>query len=116
MTNQSNPNHTLDPQADLGLALLVADDEEHSYEPISAVATLREAEEIAATDFRQRLAAIEAGADLLCPYRYVVWARNGRGHYRILHQIRFTVPPVGEAFPAAGLSPQPARWGGRFER
>ena len=44
----------LENDTDLGLALLIVDDEEGHYEPVANVATINEAKELAAADLRRR--------------------------------------------------------------
>jgi hypothetical protein len=68
----------------LGLAMLIAEDEEGRYEPVAVVASIGEAREIAASDLRGRMRSLERGEDPgLCPYEYKVWANGIDGCYRI---------------------------------
>jgi hypothetical protein len=68
----------------LGLAILIAEDEEGQYEPVAVVASIGEAHEIAESDLRGRMRRLERGEDPgLCPYEYKVWANGIDGEYRI---------------------------------
>ena len=69
---------------DLGMAMLLAEDEEFHTEPVAVVANINEAREIAASDMRRRMRELERGGDPgICPYTYKVWARGVDGDYRI---------------------------------
>jgi hypothetical protein len=68
----------------LGLAILIAESEDGQYEPVSVVASIGEAREIAASDLRGRMRRLERDQDPgLCPYSYKVWANGIDGDYRI---------------------------------
>ena len=68
----------------LGIAILIAEDEEGQYEPVAVVASIGEAREIAESDLRGRMRRLERGDDPgLCPYEYKVWANGIDGDYRI---------------------------------
>jgi hypothetical protein len=78
---EANGNKRVEDYAELGFgSLLVAEDEEGGYEPVALVSTLREARELAAEDFRFRLADVENGKDTLCPARYATWVRRSAGY------------------------------------
>ena len=78
----------LQPDTDLGNAMLIAEDDEGNYVPICMVATISEAKETAQCDFRGRMRLTERRADAgLCPVRYKVWARGVYGEYRIAIEI-----------------------------
>ena len=73
---------------ELGLAMLVAEDEDGHYEPVAVAATINEAKEVAERDLRDRMRSIERGEDAgLCPVRYKLWARGIDGDYRLAHEI-----------------------------
>ncbi len=72
---------------DLGLALLVAEAEDHAYEPVAVVATLREALELSVDDLAHRMARLETGDEPLCPVQYVLWMRAADGRYRLSYRI-----------------------------
>jgi hypothetical protein len=79
---------TINDDTQLGLAMLIAEDEEGHYEPVGVVATINEAREIAASDLRGRLHRLEHDLDPgMCPYEYKVWARNIDGDYRVVTKI-----------------------------
>ena len=66
---------------DLGLAMLIIEDDAGGYEPIGVVATLREAREIAEDDFRIRLEELERGGSPMAPAIYKVFARGADGFH-----------------------------------
>ncbi len=81
LTEEANANQAVDESRELGFgSLLVAEDEEGGYEPVALVSTLREARELAAEDFRTRLADVENGESPLCPDRYAIWVRRSAGY------------------------------------
>lgn len=85
--------------ADLGIAMLIAETEDGHYEPIGPVATVNEAHEIAAHDMNLRMHDLEKGGEPACPATYKIWSRDYEGEYTIIHE-----------FDAATLSPpQPRR-------
>jgi len=72
----------LQPDTELGLAVLIAEDEEGRYEPVAVVVSIAEAREIAASDLRSRMRLLDREEDPgLCPYQYKVWARGIEGSY-----------------------------------
>ena len=78
----------LQPDTELGLAMLIAEDEEGHHEPVAVASTINEAKEIAESDLRSRMCRIERGEDPgICPYTYKVWARGIDGDYRIAYEI-----------------------------
>jgi hypothetical protein len=79
----------LEPDAELGLAMLIAEDEDGHYEPVAVASTINEAKEIAESDLRGRMRSIERGAQAnLCPTRYKLWARGTDGDYRLAQEIQ----------------------------
>ena len=63
--------------------MLIAEDEEGNYEPISVAANIREGKELAHGDLRERLRRLERDEDPgICPCQYKLWARgvDGRQH------------------------------------
>ena len=78
----------LQPDTQLGLAMLIAEDEEGHYEPVAVASTINEARELAASDMRGRMRSLERGENAgLCPWRYLVWAQGIDGDYRIAIEI-----------------------------
>ena len=74
----------LQPDTELGLAMLIAEDEEGHHEPVAVASTINEAKEIAQSDLRSRMRRLDRGADPgMCPYIYKLWARGIDGDYRI---------------------------------
>jgi len=81
----------LQPDTDLGLAMLIAEDEEGRIEPVAVAGTINEAKEIAESDMRSRMRRLERDDDPgICPARYRLWARGIDGDYRIAHEIDAT--------------------------
>lgn len=80
---------TLSETADIGNAMLIAEDEERcSYEPIGIVSTLREAREIARLDIRIREEKLMSDGDPgICPYVYKVYAQGATGRYTLAAEI-----------------------------
>ena len=75
---------------DLGLAMLIAEDEDGHYEPVGVVVNINEAREIAASDMRGRQKELERGGTPMCPYEYKVWAQGIDGDYRVASEIPAT--------------------------
>ena len=78
----------LQPDTDLGLAMLIAESEDGQYEPVAVVANVGEAREVAQQDLQGRMDRLEHGESPLCPYEYKVWARGIDGDYRIAYEIK----------------------------
>jgi len=79
----------LQPDTNLGLAMLNAEDEEGHHEPVAVASTINEAKEIAESDFRRRQRRLERGEDPgLCPYVYKVWAQGIDGYYLLAQEIK----------------------------
>jgi len=94
-TKRTNTNATpgfaieIKDNTELGLAMLIAEDEDGHYEPVAVAASINEAKEIAESDLRGRMRCIERGEDAgLCPVRYKLWARGIDGDYRLAHEIK----------------------------
>ena len=73
--------------ANLGIAMLIAEFGEGNYQPVAAVVSINEAREIAAGDMRARTKRLERGGEPACPERYVVWAQGSDGSYRQVKEI-----------------------------
>ena len=72
----------LQPDTDLGLAMLIAEGEDGQREPVAVVGSINEAREAAASDLRGRMCRLELGEDAgLCPMLYKIWARGIDGTY-----------------------------------
>src|ERR1035441_7681900 len=79
----------LQPDTELGLAMLIAEDEEGHHEPVAVASTINEAKELAESDLRGRMRRLERGDDPgICPYTYKVWAQGINGDYRIAYEIK----------------------------
>jgi hypothetical protein len=74
-------------EANLGLAMLIAEFGEVNYHPVAAVGTINEARELAASDMRTRTKELERGGEPVCPERYIVWAQGPDGSYRQVREI-----------------------------
>ena len=78
----------LEPDTDLGMAMLVAEDSDGRYEPVAIATTIAEAKELAASDFGRRMRRLDRDEDPgLCPERYKLWARGINGAYRLALEI-----------------------------
>jgi len=87
LTRKQTRSSTLEPDTDLGLAVLIAEDEEGHYEPVAVVGTINEATEIARDDMASRMRRLERDDDPgICPGRYMLWVRGVDG-YRPAHEI-----------------------------
>ena len=81
-TNTNQQDQQIPPGADLGLAMLIAEDDEGGYEPIAVTSTLNEAYELAASDMARRINQLNRGNEPgFCPARYALWLRGQRGEY-----------------------------------
>jgi hypothetical protein len=93
MTTEKHTGHNgfaipLEDDTDLGLALLIAEDDEGRYQQVANVSTINEAKELAAADLRCRRAHLERDEDPgLCPYAYKLWARGVDGQFRLACEI-----------------------------
>jgi len=82
----------LQPDTDLGLAMLIAEDEEGHYEPVAVASTINEAKELAESDLRGRMRRLERGGDPgMCPYTYKLWAQGVDGDYRLAYEIQAAI-------------------------
>jgi hypothetical protein len=73
----------LQPDTDLGMAMLIAASEDGQHEPVAVVGTINEACEAAKSNLRNRMRRLELGEEPgLCPTLYKVWARGIDGSYR----------------------------------
>ena len=70
----------LTDNTDLGIAMLIAEDDDGRYLPLGPVSTISEARRLAQRDLRQRMLQVEHGASPFCPTAYKVWARGLEGH------------------------------------
>jgi hypothetical protein len=66
----------INDDANLGIAMLIAEFADANYQPVAAVVSVKEARVIAATDMRARTRDLECGGEPACPERYVVWAQG----------------------------------------
>ena len=74
----------LQPDTNLGHAMLIAEDDEGNSQPVAVASTISEAKEIAESDMRERMRRLEGGDDAgICPARYKLWARGVDGEYLI---------------------------------
>ena len=89
------PALTIAPDTQLGLAMLIAEDDDGHYEPVASAGTISEAQEMAASDFRNRMHRVEEGQDVLCPVVYKLWARGADGCYQLVHEIKGLLAQIG---------------------
>ena len=91
ITRETEPHNgfgfALQPETDLGLAILIAESEDGAQEPVAVVATIREARTVAESDLRDRMRRMDQGDDCLCPDTYKLWARGIGGSYRLALEI-----------------------------
>src|SRR4051794_37809366 len=74
----------LQPDTDLGLAMLIAEDDDGNCQPVAVTSTISEAKELAESDLRERMRRLERGEDAgICPVRYKLWARGVDGEYLV---------------------------------
>ena len=73
----------LTDETELGIAMLIAEDDSGTYEPLGPASTLGEARELAQHDMRLRRRELERGGNPLCPAVYKVWARGLEGDYKV---------------------------------
>jgi hypothetical protein len=87
-TTQNGFAFPLQPDTDLGLAVLIAEDDDGHHEPVAIVSTINEAKEIAEGDLRGRMRRLERDEDPgLCPTRYKVWARGVESRYILASEL-----------------------------
>ncbi len=84
-TKNATPTVNEDTELSFG-AMLVAEAEDGSYEPVNMVSTIREAREMGVDNFQSRMRQLAADKGPMCPDGYVVWARSFDG-YRIVTTI-----------------------------
>jgi hypothetical protein len=71
-------NSTISRNTNLGIAMLILEDEEGHYEPINLASTIEEALEMAISDSQRR------GPDSLCPYVYKLYATGNGGKQQLV--------------------------------
>ena len=64
----------------LGLGILIAESEDGTYAPIAVVGSMDEANEMAASDMKERIRSLERGGSPMCVYCYKVWADRSNGY------------------------------------
>ena len=87
MANASVKTIEIKDDANLGLAMLIAEFDGTNYQPVAAVSSINEAREIAGSNLRARMKELERGGEPACPERYVVWAQGRDGSYREVKEI-----------------------------
>jgi hypothetical protein len=74
----------LQPETDLGNAILIVEDEESNYEPIAVAVNTNEGKELAQSDLRERMRRLEQDEDHgICPWQYRLWARGADGRQHV---------------------------------
>ena len=71
----------IQPDTELGMAMLIAEYDTGAYEPIAVVATINEARQIASHNLACRMRRLERREDVTCPETYKVWAPGLEGRY-----------------------------------
>jgi hypothetical protein len=71
----------IEDDTELGLAILVAEFADGTYQPIGVVVSINEAKEIAESNMRYRMRELERGGAPACPERYKIWAQGLGGEY-----------------------------------
>ena len=87
MANANAKTIEIKDDANLGIAMLIAEFGEGSYQPVAAVVSMNEAREIAASDLRGRMKQLERGENPACPERYLLWAQDSDGSYRKVKEL-----------------------------
>ena len=88
MKHTTNPTHDATPgfairlteETELGIAMLIAEDESGGYLPLGTASTIAEARELAEHDLRQRMRRLGQGGEPLCPAAYKLWATGVDGY------------------------------------
>jgi hypothetical protein len=71
----------IEDDTELGMAILVAEFEGGTYQPIAVVVSINEAKEIAESNMRCRMRELERGGTPACPECYKVWVQGLGGEY-----------------------------------
>ena len=85
-TKRTNKNNSpfacpIEEHTELGLAMLIVEDDAGHYEPLGVVVSISEGREIAEDDFHLRLKQVERGEEPMLPALYKVFARGADGGY-----------------------------------
>lgn len=70
----------LTDQTDLGIAMLIIEDDDGGYLPLAPVSSIAEAREMAQHDLLVRMLSVEEGEVPMCPAAYKVWAQGLDGY------------------------------------
>ncbi len=70
----------INDETNLGIALLIAEDDSGIYWPLGPVSTIPEAREFAYLDHSRRRAVLRQGGEVCCPTRYKLWALGLEGY------------------------------------
>ena len=71
----------IEEHTELGLAMLMVEDDAGSYEPLGVVVSISEGREVAEDDFHLRLKRVERGEEPMLPALYTVFASGTDGGY-----------------------------------
>ena len=77
----------IEDDTELGLAILVAEFADGTYQPIGVVVSINEAKEIVEGNMRCRMRDLERGGEPACPECYKVWAQGLGGEYTTAKEI-----------------------------
>ena len=89
MKNATNKNQPIgfaveiNDTTDIGLAILIAEDDAGSYLPVGSVSMIAEGRDIARRDLRSRMRKLEEGGEPFCPEICKVWMRGLDGDYTV---------------------------------
>lgn len=78
---------TIGADADLGIAILIAESATGEYEPLGPVVSINEGHEIMACDLRNRIKDLEAGKETMKPAWYRIWCTDHDGTYAIIYEM-----------------------------
>src|SRR4051794_19249127 len=73
--------------ANLGIAMLIAEDEQGNYEPMAAAVSINEARDIAQSNLRSKIRRLEREEDPgLCRFAYKLWAKGLDGSCQLVKE------------------------------
>ena len=82
----------IEEHTELGLAMLMVEDETGHYEPLGVVVSISEGREVAEDDFHRRLEQVKRGEEPLLPALYKVFARVD--HAAGAKRVNMPLPPT----------------------
>ena len=79
----------IEEHTELGLAMLMVEDDNGHYEPLGVVVSISEGREVAEDDFHRRLEQVQRGEEPRVPALYKVFARGTDGSYHEASRFSF---------------------------